>query len=170
MGLGPGAAVVVQILGRKGSWTAALLQCSCGKFPIPPAGQGLGQPGDLEGKEVPALAQLGEAAAQVPLHHCAMGDVQYDQFGQPLRVFSRDPPGHGATPVMAGYIRLFAAGGIDQANYVRCQFVEVIGCDSLRLVAQVIATLVGSPDPVAGRGEVRYLVSPAVRELGKAVQ
>ena len=52
----------------------------------------------------------------------------------------------------------------------RARVVDVVGRDALRLVAEVVAPLVGDEDVKAGGGEGLDLPAPAVPELGEAME
>ncbi len=65
---------------------------------------------------------------------------------------------------------LFVPGGVDQPQHVARQLVDVVGAHTGWLAAQVVTTLVGRPDAVAGRGQRGDLLRPAAPVFGKAVQ
>jgi hypothetical protein len=71
---------------------------------------------------------------------------------------------------MPGQQRRLGPAFVDETTDVGGQFVGVVGLDAVRLRGQVVAAHVGGDDPESRRRERLDLQSPAVPELGEAVQ
>src|ERR1700732_3772649 len=169
-GLGPGLAGESEVGLGEGAGTAGDGEGTDAVGPIAPAQVDLGQPRQLEEEDVPAPTALGAVVEQVTPHDVRVRDVEQRQAVEAPREVDAHPPGDGASPVVAGEAGALAAGVVDQPDHVSGQPIEAVGGDAARLVAQVVAALVGDQDAVSRRGEGLDVAVPAIPELGKPVQ
>jgi hypothetical protein len=79
-------------------------------------------------------------------------------------------PGDEATPIVSDKRKALNLERIRQRLDVADQLVEPVGGNSVRLVARIVAALVGNDDAKPGCRERTDLVYPSLPEIRKAVQ
>src|SRR5687767_443134 len=100
-----------------------------------------------------------------------MGDVDDDLAAQALGAEGGEPPGDGGAEVVAHDVDLLAGRDlVREAEDVSGELVERVGGDVGRLVTGVVAALVEREDAQPSGGERLDLVTPAVPEIGEAVE
>lgn|ERR1700676_809031 len=96
---------------------------------------GLGQPGKLEEKHVPAAAKLAEIAVEEAAHDGRVRDVEYGEFGDAAGMEQRGAPGDGSAPIVASEEDFFAAELVGDGDDVGNETCDRVGSDAGRFAA-----------------------------------
>jgi hypothetical protein len=70
------------------------------------------------------------------------------EFGDALRIFLRQYPGHGRAPIVPNYGCLMRAEELDEVDYISNQDFNAVVSHSRRFIAQVVASHVRSDDMI----------------------
>ncbi len=89
-----------------------------------------------------------------------VGNAQRTDRRDTVGVAKGGVPGDGSTPVVADDDGVGLAKGIEEADDIPGEGIEIVVFDGGRAGGAAIAALVGSDDPVAGGGQGRDLMSP----------
>ena len=73
-------------------------------------------------------------------------------------------------PIVSDDGEFSLAETVGEADDIRTGPIKIVGGYAFRLVAEIVATLIGNDDPETGRRKSADVVSPAVPEFGKAME
>src|SRR4051812_21427065 len=81
-----------------------------------------------------------------------------------------DLPGNGCAPIVAEQVRTGDAKGIEDAENVGAEVVEVIGGGVSRGAGEAVAAQVGGEGPKSGVGQCSELMTPYLVAVGETMQ
>jgi len=99
-----------------------------------------------------------------------MGNIQNGELSDAVGIFQRHPPRHGRPPVVADQQNLFPSIGVDESNDVLGQLINIIGRNACRLVAYIIAALIGRNHQIAPVCKIPDLFAPGIPEFREAME
>lgn len=99
-----------------------------------------------------------------------MRRVEDDELAEAVRQLRARRPADDPAPVVSNEVEAIDPEGVCKTCEVAEELGKRIGAYALRLIARVVAPLVGNDDAISGGGERRDLPGPADPEVGKTVK
>ena len=169
--LRPGLAVDREVLVGAGAPAAARAPRGRGSRSRPGPGSARAGPGSWKKKTYQLRGICRGLESRCRRITAGWGTLRIAEARDPLGVREGEPPGDDGAPVVAhDRRRARAPAASSRPDHVGRQRLDAVGGDALRLVARVVAALVGHDHAEAGLGQGADLLAPAVPELGEAVQ